>query len=96
MRISARLVVHIARQPRLSASDHGLSPLTQEGMAEALKSTPASVSHALGRLSIAGLIRDSRRHVSGRSRRVRVYQLTAEGETMARYILNRMALHPHA
>lgn len=93
LQISARLLVHIAKQPRLHREDNGLQHLTQEGMAQVLRTTPASVSHALGRLTMGGLLFATRRHVSGRSRRVRVYELTPEGEGMARYILSRMASH---
>ncbi len=94
LRISARIVVHIARQPRLTPFDNGLQSLTQEGMAQALQTSPASVSHAVGRLCIGGLLVESRRHVGGRSRRVHVYQLTSDGERIAQHILSSMANHP--
>jgi DNA-binding MarR family transcriptional regulator len=93
LRVSARVIVHLSRQPRLGGSDHGIESLTQEGMAGALGTTPASVSHAVGRLQSGGLLVARRAHVPGRSRRVRVYELTPEGEEIARRIVERMARH---
>jgi DNA-binding MarR family transcriptional regulator len=93
LRISARILVHIARQPRLAISDDGLQSLTQAGMAVSLRTTSASVSHPLGRLVASGLVVVGRRRVAKRYRRVWVYQLTPEGERMADRILSSMASH---
>jgi len=93
LQISAHLLVHVSRQPRLDSSDEGLESLCQEGMARALGTTPASASHALGRLVDGGLLEVRKCHVHGKGRRVRIYQLTPEGEAVVQHILIRMALH---
>jgi hypothetical protein len=93
LRISARLVLHLASQPRLSPGESGLESVTQAGIALALRSTQAAVSHALRRLADGGLLRPESRHVPGRRRMVKAYQLTPEGEALALHIRKGM-VHP--
>jgi len=93
LQISARILVYISRQPRLDSSDQGLESLSQEGMAKALRTTPASVSHALGRLVDGGFLDVRKCHLHGRGRRVRMYQLAPGGEAVVQHILARMAFH---
>ncbi|HUI38745.1 MAG TPA: helix-turn-helix domain-containing protein [Thermoplasmata archaeon] len=86
LRISARLLLHIGRQPRFGEGELVPGSLTQAGMAEALGTTQAAVSHALGRLVLGGLLEVRRAHVRGRRQRVKVYQLTELGESLVRHI----------
>jgi hypothetical protein len=90
LQASARLLVHLSRQPRLADTDPGLESLTQEGMARATGTTRGSAAHALGRLLAGQLVVAVKRHVPGRTRRVQVYQLTAEGEAIAHHISRQM------
>ena len=60
------------------------SPLaTQDGLATALAVTQGAISKILTRLAVAGLVSSRLVHVAGRGRRVRVYELTAIGESTA-------------
>ena len=86
IRISARLLLHIARQPRIDPAGPAPESLTQAGMAGALGTTQAAASHALRRLVFGGLLVVRSSHVVGRRQRVKVYQLTQQGDTIVRQI----------
>ena len=90
LEISARLLLHIDRQPRFVRA--GLTPdsLTQAGMAKALGESTGSVSNALNRLVRGGALRVERGEVPHKLQRLKVYQLTPEGEALVRYIRERM------
>jgi DNA-binding MarR family transcriptional regulator len=87
LRISKRILLHMAGQPRADPIDLvSIRSLTQEGMAEALGTTQGAVSNALRRLVDGGALEVGRRHVPGKARRVKVYGLTARGEEIVRVI----------
>jgi hypothetical protein len=86
LKISARLLLHISRQPRFAPLELVPDSLTQSGMATALRSTQAGVAHALGRLVLAGLLEVRKAPVRGRSQRVKVYELTPRGEALVAHI----------
>jgi DNA-binding PadR family transcriptional regulator len=86
LRISARVLLHLVHQPRLGPGVVAIETLTQAGMASALVRDQPSISHVLARLARAGLVSVESREVRGRRQRVRVYQLTKEGETLARHV----------
>jgi DNA-binding MarR family transcriptional regulator len=90
LRISAKIVLHLSRQPRIGPNDPAPESMTQAGMAAALGTTQAAVSHALARLVYGGLLQVQKAHVQGRGQRVKVYQLTPNGEALARYIRESM------
>jgi DNA-binding MarR family transcriptional regulator len=92
LRIFARLLLHIARQPRFAPLELVPPSLTQAGMAAALGTTQAAVSNALGRLVDGGALRVERGHVQGKFQRLKVYQLTDQGEALVRHIRSSMEL----
>ena len=55
-------------------------------MARGLSATQGAVSKVLRRLTAADVVRPQRRHVPGRSRRVKVYLLTFRGDELVREI----------
>ncbi|MCI4341445.1 MAG: hypothetical protein L3K11_03620 [Thermoplasmata archaeon] len=90
LRISARLLLHIASQPRIPLAETAPASLTQAGMAEALESSQAAVSNALKRLVDGGALRVQRSHVRDQPKRLKVYQLTVLGENLVRHIRGSM------
>lgn len=89
LRLSLRLVVHIASQGALGAHDIAPPGLTQAGMAEALGAKQNSIATLLKRLELAGLVVSDVRHVRGGARRMKVYRLTPRGEALARDVRSR-------
>lgn len=92
LRTSARLLLHIARQPRPGPDDIPLETLTQAGMARTLGMSQGSVSGALKRLVDGGAVRVERSHVRHELLRLKVYTLTPQGEQLVREIRRRFNL----
>ncbi|MCI4368790.1 MAG: MarR family transcriptional regulator [Thermoplasmata archaeon] len=90
LRIFARILLHIARQPRFAPTETVPATLTQSGIAEALGASQGSVSNALKRLVDGGAVRVERTHVWRRMQRLKVYQLTERGESLVRQIRSGM------
>lgn len=86
LRISQRIVLHLAAQGRLTADEVAPVSLSQAGMAEALAIRQNALTNVLRRLLAAGVVVETVRHVRGRPRRLKVYQLTSRGEALAREI----------
>ena len=86
----ARVLLHVARQPRIAPMDPAVEPLTQAGIVAALGTSLANISHALKRLVDGGALQAQRSHVDGRRQRVKIYQLTGPGETLVRHIRDGM------
>ncbi len=86
LRISARLLLHISRQPRFEAGETVPDSLTQAGMAGALRTSQAAVSNALNRLVDGGALEVVRGHVRHKLQRLKVYRLTNHGEELVRQI----------
>ena len=86
LQISARLPLHIAGLPRYAPGESPSEALTQAGMARALGTSQGAVSNAVRRLVYGGVLRVDRVHVRGRLRRVKVYGLTPDGESLVREI----------
>ncbi len=84
LRISQRIVRHLASKGPLGPYDLAPSELTQGGMARALAVRQNSLTNVLRRLIAAGIVEVDSRHVSGASRRLKVYRLTPRGEAVAR------------
>jgi DNA-binding MarR family transcriptional regulator len=93
LRMSARLLLHIGRQPRFEPMEQVPRSLTQEGMADALRAPQGTVSSSLTRLVDGGVLRVELGHVRGKLRRLKVYQLTDRGEAIVRHIRAGMDLH---
>jgi hypothetical protein len=90
LQISARLLLHIARQPRYVPMETLPESLTQAGMAKALGRSQASVSNALNRLVDGGALEVHHSHIRRHLQRMKVYQLTAHGELLVRQIRESM------
>jgi DNA-binding MarR family transcriptional regulator len=89
VRLSYRLLVHLATQGRLAPGEVATFAFTQAGMAQALGTTQSTLSNVLGRLVRAGVLTSELGHVPGQTRRLRVYRLTTLGETIAREVVLR-------
>jgi len=89
VRLSLRLVVHLARVGPPENEWVASPDSTQQAIAERLQVSQGAVSKVLARLAAAGMVEEARRHVPGRNRRVMVYYLTPHGHDLARDILGR-------
>ena len=89
LRLSQRIVVHLAGQGTLGPYDVAPAPLTQAGMASALGVRQNALTNVLRRLVAAGVVAEDVRHVSGQPRRLKVYHLTPRGELLARELRHR-------
>jgi PKD repeat protein/DNA-binding MarR family transcriptional regulator len=90
LRNSERVLVHLLVQGRSSMDAAASSSITQAGIGEALSLPQNSLTHILARLKGGGLIVEERRHVVGRGRRLKTYQLTPRGEALARALWPRI------
>lgn len=93
-RLARRLVLHLARLPRLGPDDTATLDFTQPGIAEATLATQGAVAKIVSRLTAAGVLKEERRHVVGWPRRLTVYTLTWKGESLASDLEARLALPP--
>jgi PKD repeat protein len=84
LRVSHRVILHLARQGWLGENEVASVPFTQAGMSSALGIPQTSLTNVLRRLIAAGVISQDVRHVHGRDRRLKVYRLTPKGEALAR------------
>jgi PKD repeat protein len=84
LKISERVVLHLASQGFLPEDEVAPPSFTQAGMAEALSIRQNALTNVLRRLEAAGVLTVDVRHVKGRDRRMKVYRLSARGEALAR------------
>ena len=89
MRTSQRVILHILRQGRLDPNELAPVGLSQAGIGAALGLRQSSLAKALARLVAAGVLSVGRRHVEHQVRRLKVYELTPLGETLARDLRRR-------
>ena len=89
VRISHRVLVHIASQGRIGADEVPPRALTQAGMVEALEVNQGALTGVLRRLVAAGILVERREHVRGADRRLKVYRLTQSGEELYQEIRGR-------
>jgi DNA-binding MarR family transcriptional regulator len=84
LRTSQRVLLHLARQPRLTYGDVAPVEVTQAGMSRALAVSQPALARVLRRLIDGDAVLEMRTHVRGDARRLKVYQLTVHGEAIAR------------
>lgn len=84
--LAARIVLHLAKLKRLGPNDVALLVYTQQGMVTALHVPQGSVVRALQPLLAAYVVAAEKRFVTDANRRMKVYVLTALGETAARHL----------
>jgi DNA-binding MarR family transcriptional regulator len=83
--------VHLASLGRLGNDHVARRGYTQQGIVDALGIPQGTVAKVLDRLEAADVVEVDLRHVSGEPRRLKVYRLTALGESVARDIRQRHA-----
>jgi DNA-binding MarR family transcriptional regulator len=91
---SYRVLLHIARQGRYGPDEVPPKAFSQAGMVEALGLTQGALVGILQRFVAAGILSVERSHVRGIDRRVKIYQLTPQGESVVREIRRRQAPSP--
>jgi hypothetical protein len=92
VRLSIKVVVLLDHWGPPDDNGSARREMTQQGLAETLSVTQGAISKVLNRLVAADVVRADRRHVAGLARRVRVYSLTRDGETLAREIRSQFGL----
>jgi PKD repeat protein len=86
IRLSRRIVVHLALQGSLPLDGTVPSTFTQRGIAQALQVRQGELSNALRRLVTGRVLVEELRHVHDSTRRLKVYRLTGTGEAIARQL----------
>jgi hypothetical protein len=89
LRLSQRVLVHLSTQGTLDAYETAPASITQAGIATALGVRQSNVANSLGRLVSSGQVAEGMRHVRGQARRLKVYQLTPQGQMQARELRGR-------
>lgn len=89
---AGRVIVHLASLGRLGNDEVARIGHTQRGMTEALGIRQGTLAKVLSRLESAEVVEVDRRHVQGEPRRLKVYRLTALGESVARDLRHRRSL----
>lgn len=84
VRISQRVLFHIAAQGRIGPDEVAPRALCQAGIGEALAVSQGALTGVLRRLVAAGILEEKRQHARGTDRRVKVYRLTPSGQQLYR------------
>ena len=92
LRLSQRVIVHLAGLGGLQDDEVASDGFTQSGMADSLGVPQNRLSNVLRRLERSGVLVPDVRHVSGRARRVKVYRLTPLGDQVARDLWRRATI----
>ncbi len=79
VRLSQRILLHLARNGGPSAGGTASEAVTQRGIGTALVVTQGALSSVLRRLEDGGAIASEKAHVRDRERRVKIYVLTPRG-----------------
>ncbi|MCI4324343.1 MAG: PKD domain-containing protein [Thermoplasmata archaeon] len=91
IRVSQRIVLHLAAQGALRPDDVARVGFSQAGIQAAVGVSRSSASNALRRLESSGILQSEVRHVEGGTRRLRVYILTDRGWTLSRELRSRLS-----
>ncbi|MCI4340422.1 MAG: hypothetical protein L3J73_04055 [Thermoplasmata archaeon] len=84
LRVSQRIVLHLAGLGTLGHDEVAPVGFTQIGMSEVLGVRQNALTNVLRRLVAADVVTEDTRHVRGQPRRLKVYRLTSRGEALAR------------
>lgn len=84
LRLSQRIVIHLAAQGSAGPYDVAPPGVTQAGMSAALGARQNALTNVLRRLIDGGVLEQEVRHVRGQPRRLKTYRLTSRGELLAR------------
>jgi PKD repeat protein/DNA-binding MarR family transcriptional regulator len=91
LRISQRIVLHLAAQGALGPDEVASPGFTQAGISRALGVRQNALTNVLRRLVAAEVVVEDVRHVRGQPRRLKVYRLTSRGQALARDLRTRRA-----
>lgn len=94
LRSSERLLLYVARQGVVGPDEVAPRTLCQAGMIEALGMSQGALTGVLRRLVSARVLEESREHVRGIDRRVKVYRLTPAGDRLVRQLRGRRPSEP--
>lgn len=94
--LAARVIVHLSSLGRLGNDEVGRLGHTQKGMTAALGIQQGTLTKVLSRLEAARVVEVDRRHVEGQPIRLKVYRLTALGESVAKDLRRRSPPGPAA
>ncbi len=86
---AGRVIAHLGSLGRLGNDEIARVGFTQQGIGAALGLRQGTVAKVLQRLEAADVVEVDRRHVSGEPRRLKIYRLTALGESVARDLRHR-------
>ena len=92
--LAARVILHLSRLGPLGPNDVASLEFTQQGMVATLGVRQGSLVKVLQRLRAGEAVSVERRYVTGASQRLKVYRLTALGESLARDLRRRTAAPP--
>jgi DNA-binding PadR family transcriptional regulator len=92
--LAARVIVHLASLARLGPNDIATLEYTQQGMVALFGVRQGSLTKVLLRLLAGEAVTVERRYVGGASQRLKVYRLTALGESLARDLRRRATPPP--
>ena len=91
MGLAARVILHLSQLDRLGANDVATIEYTQQGMVGVFAVRQGSLVKVLLRLIAGDAVAVERRYVAGVNQRLKVYRLTALGESVARDLRHRSA-----
>ena len=94
VRISHRVLLHIARLGRIPVDEVQPRALSQAGMVDALGVQQGALTGVLRRLVAAGVLEEHRGHVYGIDRRVKFYRLSPVGVDLCRELQGRVPPAP--
>ena len=83
IRLSQRVLIHLLQHDGIGAEGKHGDGLTQRGISVRLDAAQGALSSVLRRLEDGGAVASERAHVHGRSKRVKIYRLTARGRELA-------------
>lgn len=89
--LAGRVIVHLGSLGRLANGEIGRLGYTQKGMMTTLSLRQGTLTKVLSRLEAARVLEVDRRHVEGQPIRLKVYRLTALGESVAKELRHRRA-----
>ncbi|MGB6443313.1 MAG: hypothetical protein WBF81_08465 [Thermoplasmata archaeon] len=81
--------MHLVSLGRLTNDEVARLGFTQKGIIEGLGIRQGTLTKVLSRLESAKVVEVDRRHVQGQPHRLKVYRLTALGESVARDLRHR-------
>jgi len=88
---AGRVILHLASLGRLGCDEVAPIGFTQRGISTTLGIRQGTLAKTLARLEAADVVEVDKRHVSGESRRLKIYRLTALGESVSRDLRHRRA-----